>query len=154
MTAATRTCATCHHAQHPLPVNWWTENFQNQRILSQEVVEDVVFRADCNTVPDACKPCLESTPGSVLMPLTGHQRVGLQANYQTQAMLNALMTAAQHSDLTELVFTVQAALPRLSDLNCVSMAAHDKSRGTVHDMRLALHGGYERVMAGKQGGEA
>ena len=154
MNAATRTCTTCHHAQHPLPANWWTVNFLDQPILSQEVVKNFVFRAECTTVPDACKPCLESTPGSVLMPLTGRQRVGLQANYQTKAMLNALMTAANHGDLTELVFTVQAALPRLLDLNSVSMAAHDKSRGTVRDMHLALNGGYERVEVANQGGAA
>lgn len=93
--------------------------------------------------------------------LTPRQKTGLQATYQAEALLRVLLQAAHHVEFDELPSLMQGMLPRLLELNSVSMSAHDctdsESVASMHDR---LCGGYamhilgERHPANKQGGAA
>lgn len=54
--------------------------------------------------------------------ITTRQRIGLQANYQTDALLRALAHSVSTGDTEGLPYLVQAMAPRLLVLNDISMA--------------------------------
>ena len=79
--------------------------------------------------------------------LTPRQQIGLQASWQSEALLRVLLTAAHNTDPEELRCLVQALAPRLLQLNSVSMSAHDpEDFDTVASMREELHCGYEHLV--------
>ena len=92
--------------------------------------------------------------------LTLRQQTGLQACYQAESVIRALLHAAHHSEFDELPHLMQAMLPRLMELNSVSMSAHDTTDSEgVPSMIDRLHGGYAMHIMGKdllasQGGAA
>ena len=82
-------------------------------------------------------------------PLTAHQKIGLQATGQSEALLRVLLTAAHSTDAQELANLVQALAPRLLQLNSVAMSAHDpEDCDTVQSMREELHSGYQHLVLG------
>ena len=79
--------------------------------------------------------------------LTPRQQIGLQASWQSEALLRVLLTAAHNTDPEELRCLVQALAPRLLQLNSVAMSSHDpEDYDTVESMREELHAGYERLV--------
>ena len=79
--------------------------------------------------------------------LTPRQQTGLQASWQSEALLRVLLTAAHSTDPEELRCLVQALAPRLLQLNSVSMSAHDpEDCDTVQSMREELHSGYAHLV--------
>ena len=79
--------------------------------------------------------------------LTPRQQIGLQASWQSEALLRVLLTAAHSADPEELPSLVQALAPRLLQLNSVAMSAHDpEDCDTVQSMREELHSGYEHLV--------
>ena len=81
-------------------------------------------------------------------PLTAHQKVGLQATGQSEALLRVLLTAAHSTDEQELANLVQALAPRLLQLNGVSMSAHDPDSDTLASLRAGLHADHEHLVPG------
>ena len=77
--------------------------------------------------------------------LTPHQKIGLQATGQSEALLRVLLTAAHSTDPEELPSLVQALVPRLLQLNSVAMSAHDPDSDSLASMREELHSGYEHL---------
>ena len=130
-------------------------DFFDRSVAAQEGV----FRTTCAVAPDAEKPCLKTAPAtptstpteshSMTTTLTERQKTGLQATYQAEAMLRVLLTAAHHSDLEELPSLLQAMLPRLMELNSVSMSAHEEGSESVESMADRLCGGYAVHAMGK-----
>lgn len=79
--------------------------------------------------------------------LTPRQQTGLQASWQSEALLRVLLTAAHSTDPEELRCLVQALAPRLLQLNSVSMSSHDpEDCDTVQSMREELHSGYAHLV--------
>lgn len=145
MTAAT-TCAKCYRATSPLPTDWSALDFFDRPVAAQ----DAVFRTRCTVVVDAEKPCLKPAPAapSSTTELTPHQKTGLQACYQIEAMLRSLLLTAHHGDMEDLPHLLQATLPRLVELNSVSMSGHDQDSEDVPSMIDRLHGGYTKLAQG------
>ena len=85
---------------------------------------------------------------STTYALTPYQKIGLQASWQTDAMLRVLLSAAHHGNIEELPCLVQALVPRLLQLNSVAMSAHDPDSDTLASLREGLYGGYERMVLG------
>ena len=81
-------------------------------------------------------------------PLTAHQKIGLQAAGQSEALLRVLLTAAHSTDEQELANLVQALAPRLLQLNGVSMSAHDPDSDTLASLRAGLHADHEHLVPG------
>ena len=81
-------------------------------------------------------------------PLTAHQKIGLQATGQSEALLRVLLTAARSTDEQELANLVQALAPRLLQLNGVSMSAHDPDSDTLASLRAGLHADHEHLVPG------
>lgn len=81
-------------------------------------------------------------------PLTAHQKIGLQATGQSEALLRVLLTAAHSTDEQELANLVQALAPRLLQLNGVSMSAHDPDSDTLASLRAGLHADHEHLVPG------
>ena len=81
-------------------------------------------------------------------PLTAHQKIGLQATGQSEALLRVLLTAAHSTDVQELANLVQALAPRLLQLNGVSMSAHDPDSDTLASLRAGLHADHEHLVPG------
>ena len=80
-------------------------------------------------------------------PLTPRQQTGLQASWQSEALLRVLLTAAHSTDPEELANLVQALAPRLLQLNSVAMSSHDpEDCDTVQSMREELHSGYVHLV--------
>lgn len=77
--------------------------------------------------------------------LTPRQRVGQAATHQVEALLRSLLHSAHHAEYDELPCLLQAALPRLLELNSISMSAHDDGCESVADMTDRLHGGYGKI---------
>ena len=80
--------------------------------------------------------------------LTPHQKIGLQATGQSEALLRVLLTAAHSTDEQELANLVQALAPRLLQLNGVSMSAHDPDSDTLASLRAGLHADHEHLVPG------
>ena len=79
--------------------------------------------------------------------LTPRQQTGLQASWQSEALLRVLLTAAHSTDPEELANLVQALAPRLLQLNSVAMSSHNpKDCDTVQSMREELHSGYAHLV--------
>ena len=135
MNAAT-TCNTCHHAARPLPTDWTVVEFFDRAVVAQEAV----FRTACTAVPDAEKPCLKPAPAANTITLTERQKIGLQANYQTEALLRALAHSVTTGDTEALPYLVQAMAPRLLVLNDISMAAIADGE-PLDSLRERLQGG-------------
>lgn len=148
--SAVTTCGTCHHAARPLPTDWTVVDFFDRAVVAQEAV----FRTACTAVPDTKKPCLKPAPAANTTTLTERQKIGLQATYQTESLLRTLLRAAHHGEMEELPFLVQAMLPRLLELNSVSMSAHDPDSDDLPSIREQLHGGYQHLALGAKGGAA
>ena len=85
-------------------------------------------------------------------PLTAHQKIGLQATGQSEALLRVLLTAAHSTDAQELANLVQALAPRLLQLNGVSMSAHDPDSDTLASLRAGLHADHEHLVPGSDAG--
>ena len=81
-------------------------------------------------------------------PLTAHQKIGLQATGQSEALLRVLLTAAHSTDEQELANLVQALAPRLLQLNGISMSAHDPDSDTLASLRAGLHADHEHLVPG------
>ena len=60
---------------------------------------------------------------SAAVSITARQHINLQANYQTEALLRALVHSVTTGDTEGLPYLVQAMAPRLLVLNDISMAA-------------------------------
>ena len=87
--------------------------------------------------------------------LTPRQQIGLQASWQSEALLRVLLTAAHSADPEELPSLVQALAPRLLQLNSVAMSAHDpEDCDTVQSMREELHSGYQHLVLGSDASSA
>lgn len=86
--------------------------------------------------------------------LTERQKIGLQATYQAESLLHTLLRTTHHGDMEELPFLVQAMLPRLLELNCISMSLHGHDSGDLSSLRERLHGGYQHLALGAEGGAA
>ena len=147
---AVTTCNTCHHAARPLPTDWMAVDFSDRPILAQEAV----FRTECTAVPDAEKPCLKPAPAANAITLTERQKIGLQATYPAESLLRTLLRTAHHGEMEELPFLMRAMLPRLLELNSVSMSAHDPDSDDLPSIREQLHGGYQHLALGAKGGAA
>ena len=80
--------------------------------------------------------------------LTPRQQTGLQASWQSEALLRVLLTAAHSADPEELPSLVQALVPRLLQLNGVAMSAHDPASDSLASMRDGLHSGYQHLVLG------
>ena len=80
--------------------------------------------------------------------LTPRQQTGLQASWQSEALLRVLLTAAHSTDPEELPSLVQALVPRLLQLNGVSMSAHDPDSDTLASLRAGLHADHEHLVPG------
>ena len=81
--------------------------------------------------------------------LTPRQQIGLQASWQSEALLRVLLTAAHNTDPEELRCLVQALAPRLLQLNSACMSSHDpEDCDTVQSMREELHSGYQHLVLG------
>lgn len=77
--------------------------------------------------------------------ISERQKTGLHATYQAEAILRAMLHAAHHLEAEELPSLIQGMLPRLLDLNGVSMIAHQsEDTETLESMLESLHGGYAR----------
>ena len=148
--SAITTCSTCHHAARPLPTDWTVVDFFDRAVVAQEAV----FRTECTVVPDAEKPCLKPAPAANAITLTERQKIGLQATYQTESLLHTLLRTTHHGDMEELPFLVQAMLPRLLELNSVSMSLHAADSDDLPSIREQLHGGYQHLALGAKGGAA
>ena len=81
-------------------------------------------------------------------PLTAHQKIGLQATGQSEALLRVLLTAAHSTDEQALANLVQALAPRLLQLNGISMSAHDPDSDTLASLRAGLHADHEHLVPG------
>ena len=154
MTAAI-TCAKCYRATSPLPTDWSALDFFDRPVAAQ----DAVFRTRCTVVVDAEKPCLRPEPAAIqsepkpdmsnTTELTPRQHTGLEACYQTEAMLRSLMIAAQHGDMEDMQHLMRAVLPRLVEMNSVAISALDTTDSEgVPSMVDRLHGGYIKLAKG------
>ena len=145
MKAAT-TCAKCPRATSPLPTDWSALDFFDRTVAAQ----DAVFRTRCTVVVDAEKPCLKPAPAAPtsLTKLTPHQKTGLEACCQIEAMLRSLLLTVHHGEMEDLPHLLQAALPRLIELNSVSFSGHDPASEDVASMVDRLHGGYTKLAQG------
>lgn len=74
--------------------------------------------------------------------LTPRQRIGQAATHQAEALLRSILHSAHTADTDELPFLLRAALPRILELNSISMSAHDDGCESVADMTERLNGGY------------
>ena len=81
-------------------------------------------------------------------PLTPRQQTGLQASWQSEALLRVLLTAAHSTDEQALANLVQALAPRLLQLNGISMSAHDPDSDTLASLRAGLHADHEHLVPG------
>ena len=72
--------------------------------------------------------------------ITARQHIGLQANYQTEALLRALVHSVTTGDTEGLPYLVQAMAPRLLVLNDISMAAIADDE-PLNSLRDRLQGG-------------
>jgi hypothetical protein len=141
---STTTCAKCRD-NFPLPV---AMDYFDQRVIADYTQR----RTACTAAPDAAKPCLKPAPTAIHM--TERQKTGLQATWQADSLLRALMHAAHHGDVEGLSCLLRAMLQRLLDLNGVSMSAHDPDSDSLPVLHEQLHGGYQGVVLGVQGGAA
>jgi hypothetical protein len=85
---------------------------------------------------------------------TQHQQTGIEAAYQVEAMLRTLLAAAHHGNTDNLPSLLKGMVPRLLELNGVSMSCHDADSDSVEDLRELLHGGYDRLVDSSKGGAA
>jgi hypothetical protein len=113
------------------------------------VAELNITSAPVQFVPDAI-PTNEPNQVSCCGVSAEQQSLGLEACYQSEALLHMLLVAS-HEETGELRYLLRGLVPRLLKLIDVSTSCHDRGGDSLADIRDRLHGGFSRLLTFQKG---